>query len=85
MPVGGCRSHHDRARRRVLSIARAGETPKFAALSPMMGVYPSVDERVLAELAVLTAEPNGDTMVLVTDKLGRYSMFDTERLSKSLG
>jgi hypothetical protein len=68
----------------VFSVSRAGQRLQIVVLSHVEGEYPEVDDRVLAELAVLAASPNVDKVMLVTDKFSPYSMYDREKRSDSV-
>jgi hypothetical protein len=68
----------------VFSVTRSGQRIQIVVLSHVEGEYPEVDDRVLAELAVLTTQPNVDKVILVTDKFSPYSMYDRERRSDAL-
>jgi hypothetical protein len=68
----------------VFSTTRSGQRIQIVVLSHVEGEYPEVDDRVLAELAVLTTQPNVDKVMLVTDKFSPYSMYDRERRSDAL-
>jgi hypothetical protein len=63
----------------VLSVTRAGQRLQIVVLSHQEGEYPEVDDRVLAELAVLAASPTVDKVMLVTDKFSPYAMYDREK------
>jgi len=68
----------------VFSVTRNGQRIRVVVLSHVEGEYPEVDDRLLAELAVLTTQPGVDKVMLVTDKFSPYSMYDRERRSDSL-
>jgi hypothetical protein len=68
----------------VFSVTRAGQRLQIVVLSHVEGDYPEVDDRVLAELAILAASPNVDKVMLVTDKFSPYSMYDREKRSDSV-
>ena len=68
----------------VFSATRAGQRLQIVVLSHVEGEYPEVDDRVLAELAVLASSPKVDKVMLVTDKFSPYSMYDRERRSDTV-
>ena len=68
----------------VFSVTRGGQRLQVVVLSHVEGDYPEVDDRVLAEMAVLASQPNVDKVMLVTDKFSPYSMYDRERRSDAV-
>ncbi len=68
----------------VLSVTRGGQRIQLVILSHAEGEYPEVDDRVLAELAVVAAKPSVDRVMLVTDKFSPYSMYEREKRSDAL-
>jgi hypothetical protein len=68
----------------VLSVTRGGQRIQLVILSHAEGEYPEVDDRVLAELAVMAAKPSVDRVMLVTDKFSPYSMYEREKRSDAL-
>lgn len=68
----------------VFSVTKAGQRIQVVVLSHSEGEYPEVDDRVLAELAVMAARPDVDKVMLLTDKFSPYSMYERERRSDAL-
>lgn len=68
----------------VFSVTRAGQRLQVVVLSHVEGDYPEVDDRVLAELAVMASQANVDKVMLITDKFSPYSMYDRERRSDAV-